>query len=80
MKSEDFTGERREWHRASEEAFARVWNNEHDAIYDDFSFDTELLWIEEAERRFKEIQEGKAICRPAKAVLRDARAKLKKTK
>ncbi len=28
--------ERREWQTASEEAFARVWNNEHDAIYDNW--------------------------------------------
>jgi hypothetical protein len=80
MKSEDFAEERLEWHRASEKAFVRVWDNEQDAIYDNFSFDTELLWVEEAERRFKEIQEGTAICRPAKEVLRDARAKLKKSK
>jgi hypothetical protein len=26
--------ERYEWHTASEEAFAHVWENEHDAIYD----------------------------------------------
>jgi hypothetical protein len=78
MKSEDFAEERRAWHRASEKAFARVWDNAHDAIYDNFSFDTELLWIEEAERRLKEIQEGTATCRPAEDVLRDARAKIKK--
>jgi hypothetical protein len=80
MKSEDFTAERREWHKASEKAFVRVWDKEHDAIYDNFSFDTELLWIEEAERRLKEIQEGTATCRPAEDVLRDVRAKLKKAK
>lgn len=28
--------ERHEWHLASEEAFARVWDNEHDAIYDNW--------------------------------------------
>jgi hypothetical protein len=80
MKREDFAEERRAWHRASEKAFARVWDNEHDAIYDNFSFNTELLWAEEAKRRFKEIQEGTAICKPARYVLRDARAKLKRTK
>ncbi len=73
MKSEDFVKERREWHGASEKAFARVWDNEHDAIYDNFAFDNELLWINEAERRFKEIQEGTVTCRPAEEVLRDAR-------
>lgn len=26
----------RVWHTASEEAFARVWDNEHDAIYDNW--------------------------------------------
>jgi len=38
--------------------------------------DTETLWIKEAERRFKEIQDGIAVCRPAEDVLRDAREKL----
>ena len=38
--------------------------------------DTESLWIKEAERRFKEIQDGIAICRPAEDVLRNARKKL----
>ncbi len=38
--------------------------------------DTESLWIKEAERRFKEIQDGIAVCRPAEDVLRDAREKL----
>jgi len=38
--------------------------------------DTEALWIKEAERRFKEIQDGIAVCRPAEDVLRDAREKL----
>lgn len=28
--------ERFEWHQASEEAFTRVWDNEHDAIYDNW--------------------------------------------
>jgi hypothetical protein len=28
--------ERYEWHTASEEAFTRVWDNEHDAIYDNW--------------------------------------------
>lgn len=39
------------------------------------------LWIDtakEAERRFKEIQEGTVVCRPAEEVLRDAREKLKR--
>jgi len=38
--------------------------------------DTESLWIKEAERRFKEIQDGIAVCRPAEDVFRDAREKL----
>lgn len=38
--------------------------------------DTETLWIKEAERRFKEIQDGTAVCKPAEDVLRDAREKL----
>jgi hypothetical protein len=29
--------ERRAWHTASEEAFTRVWDNEHDAIYDSWT-------------------------------------------
>jgi hypothetical protein len=28
--------ERREWQTASEQAFARVWDNKHDAIYDNW--------------------------------------------
>jgi len=28
--------ERREWHEASEEAFVRLWDNEQDAIYDNW--------------------------------------------
>lgn len=28
--------ERQDWHMASEEAFARVWDNERDAIYDNW--------------------------------------------
>ncbi len=31
-----FEKERYEWHIASEKAFARVWDNEHDAIYDNW--------------------------------------------
>ena len=38
--------------------------------------DAESLWIKEAEKRFKEIQDGIAVCRPAEDVLRDAREKL----
>jgi hypothetical protein len=78
MKSEDFANERREWPRASEKAFTRVWDNEHDAIYDNFAFDNELLWKNEVERRLKEIQEGTVICRPAEEVLHDARERLKR--
>ena len=47
------------------------------ASLDDKAFpDTESLWIKEAERRFKEIQDGTVICRPAEEVLRGAREKL----
>jgi len=28
--------ERQDWHMASQEAFTRVWDNEHDAIYDNW--------------------------------------------
>lgn len=38
--------------------------------------DTNALWIKEAERRFKEIQDGIAVCKPAEDVLRDVREKL----
>ena len=38
--------------------------------------DTEGLWIKEAERRFKEIQDGIAVCRPAEEILHDARERL----
>lgn len=49
------------------------------ASLDDKVFpDTESLWIKEAERRFKEIQDGTVICRPAEEVLRDAREKLQR--
>jgi hypothetical protein len=47
------------------------------SLEDSIVSDTESLWIKEAERRFKEIQEGTVICRPAEEVLRDAREKLK---
>ena len=36
LAQERFEKERYEWHTASEEAFARVWDNEHDAIYDNW--------------------------------------------
>jgi hypothetical protein len=32
------------------------------SLEDDISFDTEPLWTQEAERRFKEIQSGSVIC------------------
>jgi hypothetical protein len=97
LAQERFEKKRYEWHIASQEAFARVWDNEHDAIYDnwrelyallDEKFiaglddkvfpDTQSLWIKEAERRFKEIQDGTVVCRPAEEVLRSDRFKLNK--
>lgn len=36
LAQERFEKERYEWHMASEEAFARVWDNEQDAIYDNW--------------------------------------------
>jgi len=38
--------------------------------------DTNSLWVKEAQRRFKEIQDGIAVCRSAEDVLREAREKL----
>ena len=37
----------------------------------------ERLWIEEAERRYREYKEGKTKGRPANLVFKDARSKLK---
>jgi hypothetical protein len=50
------------------------------SLEDDVTFDTGTLWIREAERRFKEIQDGAVLCRPAEDVLRDARKKLARKK
>lgn len=36
----------------------------------------EKLWIEEAERRYREYKEGRVKAKPAKAVFKEARAKL----
>ena len=45
---------------------------------DKFVPNVESLWVKEAERRLKEIREGKATCRPAEDVMRDAREKLRR--
>ena len=39
--------------------------------------EAERLWIEEAERRYKEYKTGGVKAKPAEAVLREARAKYK---
>ena len=39
--------------------------------------EAERLWIEEAERRYKEYKAGKVKAKPAETVLREARAKYK---
>jgi len=39
--------------------------------------DVERLWIEEAERRYKEYKQGGVKGKPAEMVLREARAKFK---
>ena len=39
--------------------------------------DTEELWLQEAERRYREYREGNLPARPAKDVFRDAFAKLR---
>ena len=36
LSQERFEEERRDWQNASEQAFARLWDNEHDAIYDNW--------------------------------------------
>jgi len=38
--------------------------------------ETEQLWIEEAERRYREYKAGRISARPAEDALRDARASL----
>lgn len=50
----------------------RVWDSvEHFA-----SADVETAWTEEADRRWKEIEEGKVQCQPADAVMKRARRSL----
>jgi len=39
--------------------------------------EAERLWIEEAERRYKEYKEGRVNAKPADMVLKEARAKFK---
>lgn len=39
--------------------------------------ENERLWVEEAERRFREYKKGNITSRPAQDVLRDARAAIK---
>ena len=38
--------------------------------------DAERLWIEEAERRYREYKEGRVKAKPAEAVFKEARSKL----
>jgi len=40
--------------------------------------DVDALWAEEAERRLKEVEEGRVSVRPAEAVLGEARSRLKR--
>ena len=40
----------------------------------------ERLWVEEAERRYREYKAGNITSRPAKDVIRDARSKLRELK
>lgn len=50
----------------------RVWDSvEHFA-----SADLEKAWMDEADRRWREIEEGKVQCQPAEEVMRQARASL----
>ena len=50
----------------------RVWDSiEHFA-----TADVEKAWMDEADRRWREIEEGKAQCLPADEVMRRARAGL----
>lgn len=52
----------------------RVWDSmEHFA-----SADVEKAWLEEAERRWREIEEGKVQCQPAAEVMRRARERLRR--
>jgi len=51
----------------------RVWESlEHFA-----SADVEKAWMEEADRRWREIEEGKVQCQPAAEVMRRARESLR---
>ena len=50
----------------------RVWESiEHFA-----TADVERAWLDEADRRWREIEEGKARCRPAAEVMAEARESL----
>ena len=50
----------------------RVWDSiEHFA-----DADTEKAWLDEADRRWREIEEGKVECIPAAEVMRRARASI----
>ncbi len=52
----------------------RVWDSiEHFA-----SPDVEKTWMEEADRRWKDIEEGKVQCQPADEVMRRAREALRR--
>ena len=39
--------------------------------------EAERLWVEEAERRYKEYRESKVTAKPVQSVLRDIRSRLK---
>lgn len=43
---------------------------------DEEDADSERLWIEEAERRYKEYKEGRVKAKPAELVFKDAYSKL----
>lgn len=47
-----------------------------DSIEHFSNHETEKAWMEEADRRWREIEEGKVVCIPAEDVMRRARASL----
>ena len=50
----------------------RVW----DSVEHFVSTDVEMAWMDEADRRWKDIEEGKVQCQPAEEVMKRARESL----
>ena len=52
----------------------RIW----ESVKDFMTPEIEKEWLEEAERRWRDIEEGRVKCIPAEAVMQKAKASLKK--